>query len=76
MLLQKLISFESLDTNNLEDLKKKLYNFFFNWSKDSSIEETTLNTKNYEEDSDSRGGRGDFDEDFEEKRKRLQLKLD
>jgi hypothetical protein len=34
MLLSKLISFDSLDAQNSEDLKRKLYNFFFNWSKD------------------------------------------
>jgi hypothetical protein len=31
MLLGKLISFESLDTFNADDLMRKLYNFFFNW---------------------------------------------
>ena len=39
MLLAKLISFESLDTFNAEDLMKKLYNFFFNWSKEISADD-------------------------------------
>ena len=31
MLLQKLISFDCLDTQNADGIKRKLYNFFFNW---------------------------------------------
>ena len=75
MLLGKLISFESLDTFNADDLMRKLYNFFFNWQKEISGEETATN-KNFELDSDTKNGKGTLSDDLEEKRKRLQLKLD
>ena len=72
MLLQKLISFDSLDMQNSEIFKKKLYNFFFNWSKDLGEEGTA---KVHDNDSDYKMGKGNSD-DTEEKKKRLQLKLD
>ena len=72
MLLAKLIQFECLDMDNSEALKKKLYNFFFNWQKEATDDQTV----NMDLVSDSRGGRGNMSDDAEEKRKRLQLKLD
>ena len=71
MLLGKLISFESLDTFNADDLMRKLYNFFFNWQKEINTEDGAVTNKNFELDSDTKGGRGALSDDQEEKRKRL-----
>lgn len=60
MLLGKLISFECLDANNTDELKKKLYNFFFNWSKDPSSEDPTIN---HDDDFTSRNGKGTYSDD-------------
>lgn len=60
MLLGKLISFDSLDANNSEELKKKLYNFFFNWAKDSTSEDPTIN---HDDDFTSRLGKGTLSDD-------------
>ena len=82
MLLGKLISFDSLDAQNSEELKKKLYNFFFNWTRDLghpnflSDDATTSHKQAIDFDTDSRNGKGNFTDEQEEKRKRLQLKLD
>ena len=52
---------------NSEIFKKKLYNFFFNWSKELGEEGTMKGNDN---DSDYKVGRGNGD-DTEEKKKRL-----
>ncbi len=63
MLLGKLISFESLDTFNAEELMKKLYNFFFNWTKEIGQDDGSQTNKNYEIESDTKGGRGALSDD-------------
>lgn len=63
MLLGKMISFESLDTFDAEDLMKKLYNFFFNWSKDiGSDDVNSYQNRNMDLDSENRG-RGAMSDD-------------
>eukprot|EP00347_Sterkiella_histriomuscorum_P011953 403370464 len=68
---------------NSEELKKKLYTFFFNWSKDlgqpsgsPQMGDESHIQKQMDFDTDSRGGKGSINDEQEEKRKRLQLKLD
>jgi hypothetical protein len=52
-----------LDNNNSEELKRKLYNFFFNWSKDGANDETKGGTTVNYDDLTSNGGRGTLSDD-------------
>lgn len=80
--MKKLISFESLDMYDSDDLKNKLYELFFSWSKDN-IEHHDISNKGkkkmmsiYEEFSEIRNANHISVEEQEERRRRLQLKMD
>jgi hypothetical protein len=66
MLLQKLIAFDSLDTLNSEGLKRKLYNFFFNWQREAGDDSGNIKVNDYESEYKT-----NYNDDAEEKKKRL-----
>ena len=74
MLLQKLISFDCLDTQNADGIKRKLYNFFFNWQKDLNDDMLTSHGNTDHLENESRMEK--LNDDYEEKKKRMQLKRD